>query len=106
MGAQVLSIRSTVRTWPLRSSESTQTLHLAKRQGLGVNPDLDGITSSSLENIRMARKDLPSSNLPMKAAGKSKRLIGPEIGRFLGYLGEVESVSCSFMSNFLQPHKL
>ena len=50
-------------------------------------------------NIRMARKDLPSLNLPMKAAGKSKGLIGPERERFLGYLGEVESVSCSFMSN-------
>ena len=84
-----------MRTWPLRSSESRQTLHLAKRQGLGVNPDLDGITSSSLENILMARKDLPSSNLPMKAEGKSKGLISwPETGRFLRYLGEVENVSC------------
>ena len=57
-------------------------------------------------NIRIAKKDSPSLNLPMKAAGKSKGLIGPEGGRFLGYLGEVESVSCSFMSTFLRPHGL
>lgn len=31
MGAQVLSIRRTVRTWPLRRSESRQELHLAEQ---------------------------------------------------------------------------